>query len=320
VSYDIIGDIHGEYGKLEALLRKLGYVEEGRAWRHPSRQAIFVGDFIDRGREQLQTVRTVRRMIDAGTAQAVMGNHELNAIAWHTPDPSGNGDFLRTRLHPELGPRHRKQHGAFLREVEQDPALHAELVAWFLSLPLWIDLPHLRVTHACWHQGLMDWVAPHLREGRYLTPELVPAATTEPDEAGGLEAPPPSLYAAVECITKGVEVPLPDGCTFVDNDGHTRRHVRVRWWDTEATTYRSAALLAPHERERLPDEELPAHARIGVEGTPVFFGHYWLTGSPRVESERCACVDFSVANGGPLVAYRFDGEPTLSAGKLVWVC
>lgn len=29
------------------------------------------------------------------------------------------------------------------------------------------------------------------------------------------------------------------------------------------------------------------------------------------------CVDYSVAKGGPLVAYRFDGEPTLAAEKFV---
>jgi hypothetical protein len=32
-----------------------------------------------------------------------------------------------------------------------------------------------------------------------------------------------------------------------------------------------------------------------------------------------ACVDYSVANRGPLVAYRFDGEPELSADKFVAV-
>jgi hypothetical protein len=36
----------------------------------------------------VQTVNTVRRMVEAGTALAVMGNHELNAIAWHTSDPA----------------------------------------------------------------------------------------------------------------------------------------------------------------------------------------------------------------------------------------
>jgi hypothetical protein len=30
----------------------------------------------------------VRPMIDSGAALAVMGNHELNALAFHTPDPT----------------------------------------------------------------------------------------------------------------------------------------------------------------------------------------------------------------------------------------
>ncbi|PIW09500.1 MAG: metallophosphoesterase, partial [Comamonadaceae bacterium CG17_big_fil_post_rev_8_21_14_2_50_60_13] len=42
---------------------------------------------IDRGPRQIDSVMTVRRMLDAGSAQAIMGNHEFNAIAWHTTDP-----------------------------------------------------------------------------------------------------------------------------------------------------------------------------------------------------------------------------------------
>ena len=85
MAYDIIGDIHGQADKLEALLRTLGYRDTAGAWRHAERQAIFVGDFIDRGPAQVRSVNIVRRMVDAGAALAVMGNHELNAIAWHTP-------------------------------------------------------------------------------------------------------------------------------------------------------------------------------------------------------------------------------------------
>ena len=93
MAYDIIGDIHGHADKLEALLRKLGYRDTAGAWRHPERQAIFVGDFVDRGPAQLRSVDIVRRMVDAGVALAVMGNHELNAIAWHTPDPGHPGQY-----------------------------------------------------------------------------------------------------------------------------------------------------------------------------------------------------------------------------------
>ena len=49
--YDVIGDIHGQAGKLEALLRHLGYVPQGRSCRAPvGRQAVFLGDFGKRWR------------------------------------------------------------------------------------------------------------------------------------------------------------------------------------------------------------------------------------------------------------------------------
>ena len=50
--YDIIGDIHGHADQLEALLSELGYRPSGGAHRHPHRQAVFVGDLIDRGPAQ----------------------------------------------------------------------------------------------------------------------------------------------------------------------------------------------------------------------------------------------------------------------------
>ncbi len=83
-SYDVIGDMHGHADKLTALLRKMDYSEHDGVWRHPTRQAIFVGDLIDRGPQQLETVDIVRRMVDAGTAQVVLGNHEFNAVAYAT--------------------------------------------------------------------------------------------------------------------------------------------------------------------------------------------------------------------------------------------
>ena len=62
-------------------------------------------------------------MVDAGSALAVMGNHELNAIAWHTPDPDEPGEYLRPRIpQPKWGAKNRTQHEAFLAEVEADPA------------------------------------------------------------------------------------------------------------------------------------------------------------------------------------------------------
>ncbi|HWB93792.1 MAG TPA: AAA family ATPase, partial [Puia sp.] len=48
--FDIIGDVHGCYDELVALLDKLGYVEYEGLWRHPmGRKPIFLGDLVDRG-------------------------------------------------------------------------------------------------------------------------------------------------------------------------------------------------------------------------------------------------------------------------------
>lgn len=320
MNYDIIGDIHGQADKLEALLGKLGYAERNGAWRHPTRRVVFVGDFIDRGPQQVRAVTIARRMVDAGAALAVMGNHELNAIAWHTPRSDGSGEFLRPHFEEPWGAKNRDQHKAFLAEVEADRALHGQLVEWFLTLPLWLDLGGLRVVHACWHAPFMAWLAPQLADGNRLSVDLMVHAATEPDDPALKDNADPSIFKAVEALTKGIEVPLPDGQQFVDKDGHVRARVRTRWWDSDATTFRTAAMLSATECSQLPEEPLPAHARINRQETsPVVFGHYWLTGTPALQSELAVCVDYSAGKGGPLVAYRFDGEPALSSDRLVWV-
>ena len=45
---------------------------------------------------------------------------------------------------------------------------------------------------------------------------------------------------------------------------------------------------------------------------PVFFGHYWLNGIPKIVNEHAICLDYSVAKGGKLVAARItDGKISL---------
>ena len=80
--YDIIGDIHGHADKLIALLQKMDYQRVGSSWRHPDgRRLVFAGDYIDRGPGIEQVLQTVRACVDAGDADAIMGNHEFNAMA-----------------------------------------------------------------------------------------------------------------------------------------------------------------------------------------------------------------------------------------------
>ncbi|MBJ7446241.1 MAG: metallophosphoesterase [Brevundimonas sp.] len=308
MSYDIIGDIHGHADQLISLLQTLGYQHRGGAWRHPSRSVIFVGDFVDRGPGQLRTLEMVRDMVEAGSARAVMGNHEFNAIAWATPHPAQEGAYLRSRAGP-VGEKNRHQHQAFLAEVAADGADHQRWVAWFLELPLWIEEPEFRVVHACWSPQHADHLRPLLREGERLSVDLVQAAS----QRGSPE------YEAVETLLKGAEVELPDGHSFTDKDGHHRTAIRIRWWDPTPTTYR-AAYIGPAGVD-MPDLPLPTSERRPAPDRPTFIGHYWFDplGPLAPVTHRVACVDFSVAKGGPLVAYRYDGEPELSAAKFVAV-
>ncbi len=304
-AFDVIGDIHGQFDKLVALLQHLGYADSDGVWRHPSRTAIFVGDLIDRGPKQMQTVNLVRAMTESGSAQCVLGNHEFNAVTWVTPDAEHPGKFLRDHHKPG----NREQHQAFLDVVEGTPR-QKDITDWFRTLPLWLDLPGLRVVHACWHQEAMDVLHPLLGPNQTLTEAALSLGTRKGHP----------VYEAIEVVCKGPEIALPAGISFQDKEGKIRRDVRVRWWLPEAKTFRAAGIVPPGNEDRIPDVPLPAEWKGHVyAGPPVLFGHYWFSGPPEVISPQFACVDYSVAKGGPLVAYRFDGEKELASEKMAWV-
>jgi protein phosphatase len=83
--FDIIGDIHGCYDELAALLRKLGYEldDSGSPPRcqHPAgRKAVFLGDLIDRGPKIVEVLQLVMAMVGQGSALCVPGNHEAKLL------------------------------------------------------------------------------------------------------------------------------------------------------------------------------------------------------------------------------------------------
>jgi len=75
--FDIIGDVHGCWPELQELLLKLGWERSGDGFRHPqARKAIFVGDLVDRGPNNLAVIRCAMAMVRAGAAMMVIGNHD----------------------------------------------------------------------------------------------------------------------------------------------------------------------------------------------------------------------------------------------------
>ncbi|MBE2316420.1 polynucleotide kinase-phosphatase [Solirubrobacter sp. CPCC 204708] len=75
--FDIVGDVHGCHEELSTLLDRLGYTEAG----HPEgRRLVFVGDYVDRGPDTPNVLRTVMRLQAAGHAIALPGNHDVKLL------------------------------------------------------------------------------------------------------------------------------------------------------------------------------------------------------------------------------------------------
>lgn len=287
--YDIIGDIHGYADELEILLARLEYQRIDGVWQHRERVLISVGDLIDRGPQQKRTVDILRDMAERGFAKVVMGNHEFNAVAYTMTDATG----APFRVHT---PKNRHQHLAFLLEAESEQCWYQDTIGWFKQLPVVLDFPEFRVVHACWHPASVA-VLKDFSDDCYV---LKPAAWAD---ANTKEHP---LYKALEVLMKGWELTLPEGYSFDDKDGHRRDRIRTRWWLERAGCYQELAIGVP-DVTVLPDVPVSADLMPGYDNTkPLFIGHYWLRGKPARVSERVACVDWSVADLGSLVAYRFN--------------
>ena len=257
---DIVGDIHGEYDALLALLQHLGYDAEGQ---HPDqRTLVFVGDFCDRGPNSPAVLALVQKLVAAGRAVAVLGNHEINLLREDAKD--GSGWFFDARVAKD-----QEKYAPYQRPTAQE---RASIVAFLSALPIGLERDDLRVIHAAWQDREIA-VARALPAGsvrvRYdaweqetkrqaNTNELQQRMATELARwEHGLEnrhIEPPFMHALAEyeaskqmmnplkVLTSGVER---KGALPFYSSGKWRFVDRVQWWDT-------------YEDE-----------------TPVVIGHYW---------------------------------------------
>lgn len=283
--YAFFGDIHGQYAKLQALLAILQ--AESADWFY-----VFVGDLIDNKRgiteSQLNTLETVKSLVDSKKALCLMGNHEFNAVGWALRHQK-TGQPLRP--HTE---NNRKQHQAFLDAVTEDSALHQIWITWFQSLPLYADFGAIRAVHACWDEAVIHAIQPYLKANHAI-------AEAYWEEAFEKNSP---LYNMTETLLKGPELALPEGIMFHDKTGQPRKNIRVRWWLPQATTYRQLAQVPPDAESLIPDLPLDKTYSPLSSEIPVVIGHYTLHGEPTPLSELIICTDFNAAKGdNPLVAY-----------------
>ncbi|MFI4997233.1 MAG: metallophosphoesterase [Hyphomicrobiales bacterium] len=313
VGFDVIGDIHGHAQRLEALLAAMDYRQRNGVWRHPERRALFVGDFVDRGPENVRACRIAMAMTQAGSALAVMGNHDFNAVCLATPDPAAFGSFLRPHTEKNL-----HQSSETRAEMERSPCEAAAVLAWLRRLPLWIEREDARVAHACWSTKAIAALAPFVDAEGALTEEGLVRAARKGDP----------MQQAREVLLNGPEADLPAGVSYLDADGHLRRSARLAWWKPMdgAVTWRDAVHADDQVLAQLPHAPVPGGLSSlfdpfnasRVATCPIFFGHYWMSHPLTLQGPGLACVDASVAKDGKLAAYRYSGEPELSADRFVY--
>lgn len=290
-AWDTIPDIHADMTRLETTLKGLGN----------DAPLAFLGDFIDAGNNQPaaddEAVLTrVRELVEAKRAIAVMGNHELNAILYHTLGVDGVA--LRERSE-----RNTAQHLSFIERFGVSTPQAEAWVNWFRTLPLWEERDGLRLVHACWSQPDIDLIAQRRPDGRLAPEDFAEIGSEQTDFA-----------KAVKRIITGPEMKLPRGVRFHDSKGHPRNHVRIAWWRADATNWKDAALSVSNSEE-LPTGSLPADREVELyprTASPVLVGHYKMTGPPCIEASRAACLDYPLT---PCV-YRWRGELNLKTDNI----
>ncbi len=143
---DIVGDVHGELEALHELLAQLGYDKEGR--HAQGRRLVFLGDLCDRGPDSPGVFSLVRRIVEGGHGDCILGNHELNLLK--LAPKLGNGWFFAEAEDHDL----KQGHFRHSRRLPQEQ--RAALLQFMHGLPLVLERDDIRVVHACWDAASVE--------------------------------------------------------------------------------------------------------------------------------------------------------------------
>ncbi|MEX2173215.1 MAG: metallophosphoesterase [Pirellulaceae bacterium] len=226
---DIVGDVHGEIGALRSLLSLLGYDEDGS--HRQRRRLVFLGDLTDRGPDSPAVVDLVRTLMDAGRAQCVLGNHDLNILLEHRKPE--NQWFWGEPFLDELG--------QVAPQVLASSAARERISDLFRTLPIALVRPDLRIVHACWDDRMIgvardagDTLHLYERHRQQIEREIDAQQLDEVDRSLLHQNRSP-----VKLLTSGPEERTSEPIT---SGGKVRYEQRVRWW----TNYRGALCLFGH--------------------------------------------------------------------------
>ncbi|MCT4648002.1 MAG: metallophosphoesterase [Carboxylicivirga sp.] len=302
--YDIIGDVHGHHIELQKLLIKLGYSLINGTWTHAYRMAIFVGDFINRGPNSRGVLNTIRDMVYAGTALAILGNHEMNAILYFTKDDDGQPLRIPGNNNSKLLYKLAREYQGNSEALQKD-------IKWLRTLPFFLKLNGIRIVHAYWNDE-------HIAKLQHLhTDGKLKRSTLK-----SLLRPESNLRKAFFETIKGIEFTMPGDLLIKDADNVKRNNFRVKWWTKpKGKTFKK---LSYGNKFELPDYTIPLEIigdyKIYSKSEPmVFIGHYCMGRGPMIPTKNVCCVDACITGSGRLAAYCYSGEDELDENNFVIV-
>lgn len=121
----VIGDIHGHYEALSALLTKIELTKDDEVY--------FLGDLIDRGPQSAEVVKLVME----NGYKCILGNHEIMLL-----DVFCNGSFQAEAFHAWL------HNGGYSTVISYGNKIPPEHIEWISNLPLYLDLGDYWLVHA----------------------------------------------------------------------------------------------------------------------------------------------------------------------------
>ncbi len=303
--YDIIGDVHGYASLLKKMLVQMGYKKTESGYYHPSRKAVFVGDFVNRGPEIRKTLRIVRRMVENENALAILGNHEISSIIYYLKEKDGSP------LIKSPG----KNFLSLYKTINQFSAFSDEWKShndWMINLPLYLDLNEIRIVHACWSEPAIELFNDVESKGKSRKSVFRKAYKKAKSPIG----------KSVSTLTKGIDFRMPGDLKIINNKGVSPRLFRMRWWEDptgktfEEMSFESKFALPQYE---IPKQIIPAINPYPEDAPIVFFGHYCRYNGPLIVKPNLCCVDSCVAGTKVLTAYRWSGEKVLDENNLLQV-
>ena len=296
--YDIIGDVHGYADRLQILLKRLGYYKKEGIWIHDSATAIFVGDFIDRGPDSKKVISIIKKMIKAGSAEAILGNHEINAILYFTCNNKGKA--IRQPLAT------RKVYLDKFRKEYKNPKKFKKDIKWLRTLPLFLEKDDFRVVHAYWSDKNIEKLKELYTNGKLKRRTLKLISNKDSD-----------IFQPFWETVKGLEIQLPKNLILKNSKDSRITNFKIKWWihSSDENALSEDKNLSGH----LKKNHFPKFEFYSPDAPVLFFGHYCLIKGPFIFNPNICCIDACVAGHGKLAVYRQSTNSELSKENLYFV-